>query len=145
MLAGLIVEADAFENIVRHQSVHLFKSKFGPFDITQLSATIEDIYVADYSGNQTQLPILNFSDFKLLTSITIGYWCFVFTEHVSIRDLPLLTRLTVHGFSFSQTQRDLTSFCIEDCAVLKEVYFGDHGCHYYRSIVIQSRLLKCDD
>lgn len=126
------------ERVVIFQAVFLYRYHHVPFKELDLSITIKNLCLSDYCGNDPILPEIDFSRFKELQSISIGYWSFVYTKKLVFLDLPKLESITIHSFSFSKTKNEPSLCIIQNCLVLTSIQFEEYSCHTFHSLTIQS-------
>lgn len=133
-----MVDAAGFEQIVRYQSPFLFLSRITDFDVQTLSNQINDLKIDDYSGNQKDIKEIDFSRFRELRSLCIGYWSFLYVSKVQVINLPNIVAIDIKPFAFSKSTGIASFCCIQNCPVLEKSIFGAYSFTGFRILTLQS-------
>ena len=100
-------------------------------ELQSLDAAITSIYIPDYSINDMNFIMFDFSRFTLLESIKIGNDCFRSVKTFKIDGLNRLKTLQIgyHSFSYNVIEDNVSnSFHILNCESLESIDIG--GCSF---------------
>ena len=104
------------------------------FDFIQsLNSSLTSIIIPDWTCNDIDYTIFNFSQFTLVESIEIGNECFASVQTFKIDGLNRLKTIKIGNKSFTQHKtsslvNDLSkSFHILNCESLKSIQIGDYS------------------
>ena len=109
--------------------------KLHPFStsvIQSFSQSIRSLLIADYSCNEKEYTVFDFSQFNWLRSIEIGSNCFGSVKTFEINGLNRLHTLTIGNNSFTQQKNGYgndksKSFHILNCESLESIEIGEYS------------------
>ena len=98
-------------------------------ELQSLDAAITSIYIPDYSINDMNFIMFDFSRFTLLESIEIGDNCFGSVQIFQIEGLNRLKTIKIGNDSFTQKKYDdeSKSFHILNCGLLESIQIGEYS------------------
>ena len=103
------------------------------FDYIQsLNSSLTTIVIPDWTCNDKDYTIFNFSQFTLVESIEIGNDCFASVQTFQIDGLNRLKTIKIGNKSFTQKKNDegndeSKSFHILNCESLKSIQIGEYS------------------
>ena len=103
------------------------------FDFIQsLNSSLTSIIIPDWTCNDIDYTIFNFSHFTLVESIEIGNECFASVKTFKIDGLNRLKTIKIGNKSFTQHKNDYRyekskSFHILNCESLKSIQIGEYS------------------
>ena len=91
-----------------------------------MSSSITHFTVDHGCCNEKELTVLDLSAMKELTVFETGTNCFKNVKTFKVIGLEKLERVAIRSycFSYSPREREMLSFCMKDCIVLKEIRIG---------------------
>ena len=109
--------------------------EYHPFSTSVIQSfiqSIRSILIADYSCNERDYTIFDFSRFQWLRSIEIGNECFKSVKTFKIDGLNRLHTLTIGNNSFTQNKNSYgkdasKSFHILNCESLESIQIGEYS------------------
>ena len=108
------------------------KHPFSTSVIQSFSQSIRSILIADYSCNERDYTVFDFSQFNWLRSIEIGSNCFGSVQTFKIDGLNRLKTIKIGNNTFTQKKNSATddeskSFHILNCESLESIQIGEYS------------------
>ena len=101
---------------------------------------VEDLTIAQGTGNVVEMKELNLTALHSLRSLHIEERCFQFVKRVLIRGLQHLLTIAIDDYCFI-VDYDLvedSALCIEDCSSLDSIHIGGGSFYGYSSLQLNS-------
>ena len=131
--------AEPFASLIQSRAPWCNYKQTTPFIIYQ-SLDVEDLTIAQGTGNSVDMEELDLTALHSLRSLHIEEKCFLFVKRVLIRGLQHLHTIAINEYCFI-ADYDLvgdSELCIDDCPSLDSIHIGGGSFHGYSSLQLNS-------
>ena len=131
--------AEPFASLIRSRAPWCNYKQTTPFIIDQ-SLDVEDLTIAQGTGNSVDMEELDLTALHSLRSLHIEERCFQFVKRVLIRGLQHLLTIDIDECCFIVNYDPVEDsvLCIEDCPSLDSIHIGGDSFNGYSSLQLNS-------